>query len=243
MFLLINKPAGWTSFDAVNFIRKIVRQKTGDKKIKVGHAGTLDPFATGLLIIGIGREQTKRLDEFKKLPKTYLAAFRLGAVSDTYDSAGKTIENFNAAPPSNEDIDRVLKTFTGKQLQTPPMFSAKKVDGQRLYKLARQGKEVERKPVEIEIYDINLLKYEWPLLKIEVTCGAGTYIRSLANDLGQKLGVGAYCAELTRTKIGPYQLDDAKELATLDFNQLPPLPTSPPPFQSSGSPKRFATPV
>ena len=214
-FLLINKPAGWTSFDAVNYIRNKARSESGNKSIKVGHAGTLDPFATGLLIVGVGREATKRLDEFKNLPKTYVATLKLGEVSDTGDPTGK-IKNYELRIKNyeldNSQIENVLKQFIGKQLQTPPMFSAKKINGQRLYKLARQGKTVERQPDEIEILNIKILKYSWPLLKIEVTCSAGTYIRTLASDIGEKLGVGAYCKELTRTKIGDYKLEDAEEL-------------------------------
>ncbi|OGH69917.1 MAG: tRNA pseudouridine(55) synthase TruB [Candidatus Magasanikbacteria bacterium RIFCSPHIGHO2_01_FULL_47_8] len=212
-FLLINKPAGWTSFDAVNYVRKKARIETGDKKIRVGHAGTLDPFATGLLIVGVGREATKRLDEFKKLPKTYVAKLRLGAVSDTYDVAGVIKEQGERVKGkvSDNEILSVLEKFKGKQLQLPPMYSAKKIGGERLYKLARQGKEVEREPVMIEIFDIKILEYYWPHLTIEVACAAGTYIRSLAHDIGEKLGVGAYCEELVRTRIGDYKLEDARE--------------------------------
>jgi len=257
-FLLINKPAGWTSFDVVAYIRKKARQHchpefvSGSlsshnnkmlkqvqhdkpKRIKIGHAGTLDPFATGLLIVGVGRESTKRLDEFKKLPKTYVATIHLGAVSDTYDRTGtiqdtihdthKTIHNNDGDRqlyrdacivyrvdefPSKQQISEVLKTFVGEQTQTPPMFSAKKINGVRLYKLARQGKEVERQSSEIEIMDIKILEYCYPTLKIEVECSAGTYIRSLAHDIGQKLEVGAYCEELVRTRIGEFKLEDAK---------------------------------
>ncbi len=187
-------------------------------KIRVGHAGTLDPFATGLLIIGVGRDTTKRLDEFKKLPKTYVATIHLGAVSDTYDKTG-TIHDiytlYRDKPPSEQLVLEILQTFKGKQRQIPPMYSAKKINGQRLYTLARQGIEIERNPVAIEIYTIKLVEYTWPFLKIEVQCSTGTYIRSLAHDIGQKLGVGAYCEELTRTKIGEYVLKDAAILKKL----------------------------
>ncbi len=212
-FLLINKPTGWTSFDAVAFIRKKVRQENPGQKVKVGHAGTLDPFATGLLIIGVGREATKKIDEFKKLPKTYIATIRLGATTNTFDSTGQIIENPTAIPPTLEQITQAISTFIGPQDQIPPMFSAKKINGQRLYELARQGQEVERKPAKIVIYDIKILEYIWPYLNIEVHCGAGTYIRTLAHDLGQRLGVGAYCAELTRTAIGEYLLKNAQNVA------------------------------
>ncbi len=252
-FLLINKPAGWTSFDAVNFIRKKLRQQKSNQKIasspttptprnnkiRVGHAGTLDPFATGLLIIGIGREATKRLDEFKKLPKTYIAEIHLGATSDTDDCTGVIVPFVSSTKNkaldchpeldsgSNEmpnqvrhdnhtntqnHIEKILKTFLGPQTQIPPMYSAKKIAGQRLYQLARAGQTVDRAPCPIEIYDIKLLEYTWPLLKIEVQCSAGTYIRTLARDIGDRLGTGAYCETLCRTKIGPYDLKNAQAL-------------------------------
>lgn len=213
-FLLINKPEGWTSFDVVGFTRKQLRaQHPEQKNLKVGHAGTLDPFATGLLIVGVGREATKKLDEFKAMSKTYVATIKLGATSDTYDKTGIIsdlkfkISDFR--PPTIAEIKKVINSFKGKQKQTPPMFSAKKINGQRLYELARKGIEVERQPSEIEIYKIKILDYTWPFLKIEVQCSAGTYIRSLAHDIGAKLGAGAYCEELVRTKIGDYSLDDA----------------------------------
>lgn len=233
MFLLINKPVGWTSFDAVNHIRRRMSDVGGRisdvgyrrpdaknppvSKLRVGHAGTLDPFAAGLLIVAVGREDTKRLDEFKKLPKTYIAGMRLGASSDTDDLTGKIQETKNARPPERETVAAVLKNFVGKQLQLPPMHSAKKIAGQRLYQLARRGKTVERKPSAIEIYSIVLLDYTWPILKIEVVCSAGTYIRALARDIGEKLGVGAFCETLVRTNIGPHTLQQA---ATVDDPKL-----------------------
>ena len=223
-FLLINKPTGWTSFDVVNYIRGQERKKTENKKIKVGHAGTLDPFATGLLIVGVGREATKRLDEFKNLPKTYVATIHLGAVSDTGDGTGQitptlqhsnslTIEQLNnLTAPTRTQIESIMNSFIGRQLQIPPMYSAKSVGGQRLYKLARQGKVVEREPSEIEIFAIKLLNYAYPLLKIEVSCSSGTYIRTLAEDIGKRLDVGAYCEELVRTKIGNFDVREARSL-------------------------------
>ena len=183
------------------------------KRIKVGHAGTLDPFATGLLIVGCGREATKKLDEFKNLKKTYLATIKLGAVSDTQDLTGTiTVCHFERRPPEAAEVEKSLSLFLGKQLQMPPMFSAKKINGHRLYDLARQGKTVERQPSAIEIYNLKILDYTWPLLKIEVECSAGTYIRTLAHDIGAKLCVGAYCEALERTKIGDYKLDEAQNL-------------------------------
>lgn len=207
-FLLINKPVGWTSHDVVGFLRKQYPRGT-----KVGHSGTLDPFATGLLIVGVGREATKRLDEFKNLPKTYEAILFLGATSDTQDRDGIIISTGSEKKYTEEEIKGVLKTFIGPQLQTPPMYSAKKINGQKLYDLARKGIEVERQPNAIEIYNIEFLEYNYPHLKIRVDCSTGTYIRTLANDIGQKLGCGAYCEELTRTRIGEHTLENAQEIS------------------------------
>lgn len=206
-FLLINKPVGWTSHDVVGFLRKQYPRGT-----KVGHAGTLDPFATGLLIVGVGRDATKRLDEFKNLPKVYEAVLFLGATTDTQDKDGVITPTGVEEKYTEDKIKEILKTFVGPQLQTPPMYSAKKINGQKLYDLARQGIEVERKPNEIEIYNIELLNYDYPRLKIRVNCSTGTYIRTLGHDIGQKLGCGAYCEELTRTSIGEYTLDKAQNI-------------------------------
>jgi tRNA pseudouridine55 synthase len=203
-FLLIDKPVDWTSHDVVGYLRKSLGIK------KIGHAGTLDPFATGLLIVGVGRDATKRLDEFKNLPKTYVATIKLGATSDTQDSTGKIeIQETRNKQITRGQIQNVLKKFIGKQTQIPPMHSAKKVGGKKLYELARKGIEIERAPHEIEIFDIELLAYDFPFLTINVRCSAGTYIRTLAHNIGRTLGVGAYCQELERTAIGPYTLKDA----------------------------------
>jgi tRNA pseudouridine55 synthase len=222
-FLLIDKPESWTSHDVVGYLRRV----TGMKKI--GHAGTLDPFATGLLIVGIGREATKRIDEFKAMPKTYTATIRLGATSDTEDSTGHitlsipkqtnniAMQQYNniEAPLSESEIKQVLKSFIGKQTQIPPMYSAKKVGGKKLYELARKGIEIERQLHDIEIHDIKLLNYQYPNVDIAVDCGTGTYIRTLAADIGEALGTGAYCDKLRRTKIGVYDVENAKEPKTL----------------------------
>lgn len=220
-FILIDKPAGWTSFDVVNVVRKKERKKISDQGgqasgLRVGHAGTLDPFATGLLIIGVGREATKRLDEFKNLPKTYFATVRLGAVSDTDDSTGKIEATKNVKQKTEEEVKNILKKFIGEQTQIPPMYSAKKINGKRLYKLARAGKTVERKQQKIIIYSIQLIGYSWPDLKIEVECSTGTYIRTLAHDIGEALGTGGYCAELRRTKIGDINVKNAEQISIFD---------------------------
>lgn len=215
-FILIDKPEGWTSHDIVGYMRKV----TGEKRI--GHAGTLDPFATGLLIVAIGRQYTKRLEEFKNLDKEYVATIRLGAVSDTQDRTGTIInmkDTWNNIQPN--DIETVLQSFVGAQEQIPPMYSAKKVDGKRLHALARAGKEVERKPSQIIIHSIGLTEhvpsssreetkrnYNEDTLTIKVSCSPGTYIRTLAHDIGAALDVGAYCEELRRTKIGTYCVEN-----------------------------------
>lgn len=210
-FLLINKPENITSHDVVDKIREI----TGEKK--VGHAGTLDPFATGLLIIAIGRESTKQLGKFLKLDKKYRATLKLGSVSDTHDKTGTIVlGSLPTTPhPSNDDIISVVSEFVGKIKQIPPMYSAKKIKGKKLYELARKGIEIERKAVDIEIFSIKIISYKWPELVIDVHCASGTYIRSLAHDIGQKLGVGAYLTNLHRTQIGDYKIKDAHNLDTL----------------------------
>lgn len=210
-FLLINKPVGPTSHDIVDKLRKI----TGIKKI--GHAGTLDPFASGLLIMAVGRESTKRISEFVGMDKSYEAVLQLGATSDTYDREGKIQISNDQYSISNEDIDEVLKLFVGEQDQIPPMFSAKKVKGKKLYELAREGKEIERKPSKITVYDLGLKLYnsEKKQLTIECTVSTGTYIRTLGYDIGEKLGVGAYLEELERTSIGTYLLENAVNIEDL----------------------------
>lgn len=208
-FLLIDKPTDWTSHDVVGYLRKITKIKT------IGHAGTLDPFATGLLIVGVGRAATKRLDEFKDMKKTYYASAQLGAVSDTYDRTGKIqkLTQPMAGPPwaeiNKEQVEQILNSFIGTQEQLPPMYSAKKIQGKKLYELARQGIEVERKTHRITIFSLKLIEVHDSKIEIEVECSAGTYIRTLVHDIGQKLGGGAYCENLRRTKIGEYNVKDA----------------------------------
>lgn len=210
-FLLINKPSGPTSHDIIDKLRKI----TGVRKI--GHAGTLDPFASGLLLVAIGQESTRELGQFVGLGKEYIAILKLGAVSDTYDRTGNIKLTDDSRQPV-EKINNILNRFIGKQMQVPPMFSAKKINGKKLYELARKGIEIERKSVEIEIYEIKLISYLLAdnYLSFIVSCSSGTYIRALANDIGQALGCGAYLQELARTKIGDYKLENAIELEKID---------------------------
>ncbi|MBI5134805.1 tRNA pseudouridine(55) synthase TruB [Candidatus Uhrbacteria bacterium] len=207
-FLLIEKPAGITSHDVIDQLRRV----TGVQRI--GHSGTLDPFATGLLIVGIGREATREIDRFLKMDKQYRATLYLGATSDTGDKTGTIISNLGPSQysPTENIIQEVLKRFTGDISQVPPMHSAKKVGGKKLYELARRGKTIERRPVSISISNLALVSYTPPLLTIDIACSSGTYIRTLSEDIGNALGCGAYCQELQRTAIGPYRLKDAMEL-------------------------------
>lgn len=207
-FILINKPSGPTSHDIIDKLRRI----TGLKKI--GHAGTLDPLASGLLICAIGRAATKQIDSFVKQDKVYEAEMVLGATSDTYDSQGVIVAR-DCKQLSRELIEKVLLKFTGEQDQIPPMYSAKKVAGKKLYELARQGIEIKREPCRIVISELELISYEWPKVKIRVACSSGTYIRSLVYDIGEELGVGAYMSALLRTRIGKFDLTGATQLETL----------------------------
>ncbi|HHD92011.1 MAG TPA: tRNA pseudouridine(55) synthase TruB [Candidatus Portnoybacteria bacterium] len=212
MFLLINKPIGITSHDVVDQLRKI----TGIKKI--GHAGTLDPLASGLLIVGIGRESTKQLNKFLKLPKVYQSKIFLGQERDTDDAEGKIIsEKKNCPPPSIEVIKKTLTNFIGQQQQIPPQFSAIKLKGKKAYQLARQGKNPKLSPRQVTISEIKLLSYQFPYLEIEVKCSSGTYIRALARDIGRVLNCGAYSADLRRTAIGDFKLKQAKDIDCLSF--------------------------
>lgn len=207
MMLLVDKPIGLTSHDIVALVRK----KTGVKR--VGHAGTLDPFASGLLIVLVGREMTKRQSEFLEMNKEYEAVIRLGAISTTDDCTGEiTICKVNSSLQGNDTIKKTLQTFTGIFEQMPPNYSAKKIKGKKAYELARKGIQPDLKPKRITIHLIELLSYEWPLLTIRCSVSSGTYIRALARDIGETLGCGAYCESLVRTSIGPYSLRNAVRL-------------------------------
>lgn len=205
--ILADKPAGISSFGVVARVRRQLSEQAGHK-IKVGHTGTLDPFATGLMILLSGKF-TRRAGEFSKLDKVYEATIQLGATSSTGDPEGEIIEQVVQAIPSEQQAREALQAFTGKITQTPPVFSAIKINGQRAYKLARSGQTVAMPPREVKIYSIELLSYEYPLLKIRAHVSSGTYIRTLAEDIGEALGTGAYTAELRRTKVGEYDVKGA----------------------------------
>jgi tRNA pseudouridine55 synthase len=208
-FLLIDKEPGITSHGVVHRLRGL----TGIKKI--GHAGTLDPFASGLLIIAIGRGATKEISHFVKQDKSYEAEIILGARSATHDPEGEIVATSDAVPPHTQEIEAALAMFIGEQEQIPPMYSAKKIGGKKLYELARQGKEIERKAFHIKIYSLELLSYEWPKLIIRTEVSSGTYIRVLGADIGERLGTGAYLGALRRITIGQHSVENAKKLSEL----------------------------
>jgi tRNA pseudouridine55 synthase len=200
--ILIDKQLHWTSFDAVRKIRNLIRIK------KVGHAGTLDPLATGLLIICTGKF-TKKINEYMAQEKEYTGSFTLGATTPTYDLESKP-GNFKPADSVTESVlKETTKQFTGEIMQVPPAHSAIKVEGKRVYELARKGKEVKLEPRKITIKEFEITGTALPVVYFRVVCSTGTYIRSLANDFGAALGCGAYLSSLCRTRIGNYKLDDA----------------------------------
>ncbi len=202
----VYKPKGPTSFDIISRLRKL----TGIKKI--GHAGTLDPLASGVLVVGIGREATRKLREIVETEKEYLATIKFGAESTTDDEAGEKAAMKVKKKPARRDIEKILAKFTGKIFQQPPIFSAIKIKGERAYKMARRGEDPKLKKREVEVKEIKILKYKWPLLEVKVVSGPGFYVRSLARDLGKKLKVGGYLAGLLRTRVGQFKKDKAFEI-------------------------------
>ena len=207
--LLINKPLEWTSFDAVRKIRNLLRVK------KVGHAGTLDPLATGLLIICTGKF-TKRINEFMAQEKEYIGSFTLGATTPTYDLES-TPGNFRSIDHITEtQVHNTTQQFTGEIMQVPPAHSAIKVDGKRVYELARKGKEVKLEPRKLIISEFEITRVELPVVYFRVVCSTGTYIRSLANDFGKALGCGGYLSSLCRTRIGNFKLEDAMTIEAFE---------------------------
>lgn len=218
-YLLVDKPQGWTSFDVVAKVRGILRRQTGQKQIKVGHSGTLDPFATGLLIILVGT-YTKRQEEFMSLDKIYDAVLRLGGTSTTGDPEGEITEVSDRVP-DGEEVEAVLKKFTGVIEQTPPIYSAIKIAGRKAYELARAGKPVKLKSRKVTIYEIVKIDYEYPRLSFVSRVSSGTYIRSLAASIGEDLGIGAYLDELRRLNIGRFGLPEAVSAEDLgDFETI-----------------------
>jgi len=255
--LLVDKPATWTSFDVVNYIRRIVANAEGKKpkNCKVGHTGTLDPFATGLLVILVGKEYTRKAQELSKVDKTYEVTMVLGATSTTGDPEGEITpytESISSAVisnaserslkvhtefgeisrsprddkgvvdtiPTREAILEALEEFKGQIEQIPPAFSAIKVDGQRAYKLAREGKEVKLEPRKVTINRLELVDYDYPNVKLLAEVSSGTYIRTLVEDIAKKLGTGAYTTELRRTSVGDFSIAEAVAVKELDKENL-----------------------
>ena len=212
--LLVDKPLEWTSFDVVNKIRYALKKSLGIRKIKVGHAGTLDPLATGLLIICTGKF-TKKIESYQGLYKVYDGTFRLGATTPSYDAETEIDKIFPIDDLTEEMIRNNTAHFTGEIEQTPPIFSAIKVDGQPLYKKARKGQSVKVKSRIVTIHDFKITDVRFPDVDFEVKCSKGTYIRSLAHEFGEKLDNGAYLTKLRRTHIGEHSLEDAWNLDEL----------------------------
>lgn len=209
--LLIDKPAGMTSFGVVARVRRVLSQQQ-NKKVKVGHTGTLDPFATGLMIIVVGKE-CKNAGTYSKLDKVYEATIRLGQTSTTGDTEGE-ITDVSDRIPSLQEVEVSFEQFRGEITQRPPIYSAIKVGGERAYKLARKGIEVVVPTRQVMVYSLELVSYAYPELSVRVHVGSGTYIRTLAEDIGATLGVGAYCIRLRRTSIDKWQITDGQSLSS-----------------------------
>ena len=210
--VLIDKPQDWTSFDVVKKIRTLVKKKYNIKKIKVGHSGTLDPLATGLLVVCIGNK-TKDIRNLELFEKEYVGTIKLGCITDSFDSETPEKDHKAYSHISKRDIDDVLCKFHGPIQQLPPIFSAIKVKGERLYKKARRGdKNIELKKRSVTIIDLELESVNLPLVNFKVKCSKGTYIRSLAHDIGQKLNCGAYLYELRRVSVGQYNIKNAQSI-------------------------------
>ena len=205
----VDKPLGWTSFDVVKRVRHVLSRRMGVKKLKVGHAGTLDPFATGVMILATGR-CTKRIEELQSHTKEYVATLRLGATTPSFDLETEIDCERPWEHVSLADVEAVLPMFVGRISQVPPAYSACKVDGKRAYKMARKGKEVSIRPKELLIKSIELLPSELPEVAIRVVCGKGTYIRALARDIGERLGCGAHLTALRRTKVGDIAVEQCE---------------------------------
>ncbi len=207
--LLIDKPLGWTSFDVVNSLRYFICKTNNIKKLKVGHAGTLDPMATGLLIICTGK-MTKQIDRFQGLDKVYVGQMSLGATTPSYDKETEPDRQFDIAHLDINMLKAKSRLLLGEIDQIPPLYSAIKVNGERAYKLARKKEDVKLKPRKVTIYQFDILNYNPPNAEFYVKCSKGTYIRSLIRDFGESLNNGAYLTALKRTQIGEYSLSDAR---------------------------------
>lgn len=215
--LLFDKPLEWTSFNLVSKVRSLLYHRLGYKKIKVGHAGTLDPLATGLLIVCVGRA-TKQVPVLQDKEKEYIATFYIGATTPSFDLETEIDKEYPTEHITSEKINDVVASFVGPQMQIPPLFSAKFVNGGRAYKLARKGVDMQLEPSPIVIYDLEVINYEHPKITLKVKCSKGTYIRALARDFGEKLDSGAHLVELRRTAIGDFRVEDAFTLIDFEKN-------------------------
>ncbi|MDR0397644.1 MAG: tRNA pseudouridine(55) synthase TruB [Candidatus Nomurabacteria bacterium] len=211
--LLIDKPAGMTSFGVVARVRRVLSQQAGHK-VRVGHTGTLDPFATGLMVVLTGK-QTKNAEKYSKLDKVYEATIKLGETSTTGDPEGEISTAGSSTRPTHQAVLDALERFTGQIVQKPPAFSAIKVGGERAYKLARAGKKVDIPSRKVTIYSLKLSDYSYPYLKIVTHVSSGTYIRTLAEDIGVELGTGAYTTTLRRTRVGNFDIKNAQVLTDM----------------------------
>ncbi|MBN1949609.1 MAG: tRNA pseudouridine(55) synthase TruB [Bacteroidales bacterium] len=211
MILPFDKPRDWTSFDLVNKIRRELCRNAGIKKLKVGHAGTLDPLATGLLILCVGKA-TKQIEGIQQMPKEYLAEITFGASTPSFDLETEIDKRYDYEHISPSLLEEKIMELKGRIEQIPPVFSAKKFNGVRAYEFAREGIQKEMKAVEVEIYDMDVLKFDLPVILLNIRCSKGTYIRSLARDLGARLGSGAHLSNLRRTAIGSYKVEQAETL-------------------------------
>lgn len=220
--LLVDKPADWTSFDVVNYIRRQVAtlEDKKPKNVKVGHTGTLDPFATGLLVLLIGKEYTRKAESLTKLDKTYEVTMKLGETSTTGDPEGE-ITPVSDTVPTKQAVLEAVERFRGPIQQVPPAFSAIKINGQRAYKLAREGKEVVIEPRQVTINRLELVEYNYPEVKLVADVSSGTYIRTLAEDIGKVLETGAYTTALRRTKIADMTIQDATPVKEVTASTLP----------------------
>jgi tRNA pseudouridine55 synthase len=219
--LLVDKPADWTSFDVVNYVRRIVATQEGKKpkNCKVGHTGTLDPFATGLLVLLVGKEYTRKAETLTKLDKTYELTMRLGETSSTGDPEGE-ITVVPGTAPSLEALQEAVERFRGPISQTPPAYSAIKVGGVRAYKLAREGKAVNLEARPVTINSLEIVSYNYPVATLVANVSSGTYIRTLVEDIAAAAGTVGYCTQLRRTTVGDFSIKDAVGVKTLDANQL-----------------------
>ncbi len=212
-FYIIDKPTGWTSHDVVAKMRGILKER------KIGHLGTLDPLATGVLVVAVGRDATKQIQNFMKLDKEYVVEMELGKFSDTYDSEGKVqTTDFDLSSLDKKLVQEAMESFWGTSMQMPPAFSAKKINGKKAYELARAGKPVELKPVEVFMQGRDI-EVEMPFVRFTLTVSSGTSVRSLSHDVGQKLGCGAIMTALRRTRVGDFKLEEAQTLVDLAKSQ------------------------